>query len=1012
MREFLLSFVLGARKPVSWLAVAPLIAFLAAFAAVCLFLDLADIVLFASPAGLLAVLLAPWVWWMHLQGFGGLRGGRAQLALQIRLIALGMLAIVLAEPNWVTKHEQLSVVFLTDTSASIGPDMTDKSLAIINHAAGQRREKDHIGLIVYAKEAGVELPPRATYSLDEMQAVALQLDRDGTNIAEALGLALAVLPEESQGRVVLFGDGVETEGNLNATLDELNARGIAVDVVPIAYEYDKEVWLERMELPRYTKAGETYEAAVILSSLTDGAGTLVLRENGQIYHEQRVEYKAGKNRYSIPIPRSREGFYEYEAIIETDPGEDQHRRNNRAISYIYLEGERKVLLVVDPDGEALYWNEIDRALRESQRKVDVVNAFDMPGDTLKLLPYDAIIFANVGREQFTQLQLESVQQAVRDQGTGFLAVGGENSFGPGGYNNSPIEEILPVDMEITQRKVMPKGALVICLHTCEFPEGNWWGKQIAKAAIDVLGQQDDVAVSVYDYQKGDSWLFPLTPVSQKAFMFQKIEAAQIGDMPAYSPTMNMALNELKASDAAVKHMIIISDGDPTIPPASVLQQFVDNKITVATVAVFPHGGTTTGTLKRIANATGGNFYYPQDPAQLPQIFIKEAKTLKRSMISNATFTPTMGMEVGTNILRGITALPQLRGYVLTTPKSNASIILEGPEEEEVDPVLAVWKYGTGQTAAWTSDLSTNWAADWVNWEKFQAFVNQLVTQIARVNRPSQIRMQTFAAGNEGIVSVEDYADDAGFLNLAAKVELADGESIDVPLNQIGPRRYEGRFPLSGEGRYWVAVGGGGDGRTEQSVGGFVVPYSNEYLRFRADPIRLASIAERTGGRVLTGEGASNEADFGAAIGKEIFGVDREERSTSKPRFEWLLILLACIIPLDVGLRRVHIDWATVAGWFSVRRSTETDRTMSSLRKRKQAVSDEISKKREHDPPSHIPRRRPPPPVIDEEEPPATPASRSNQDAGDTKTANDDASTTGRLLDLKRKRRNTDDDDTN
>ena len=41
---------------------------------------------------------------------------------------------------------------------------------------------------------------------------------------------------------------------------------------------------------------------------------------------------------------------------------------------------------------------------------------------------------------------------------------------------------------IDQSGILPKGALVIILHTCEFAEGNTWGKRVAKEAIRVLKQ--------------------------------------------------------------------------------------------------------------------------------------------------------------------------------------------------------------------------------------------------------------------------------------------------------------------------------------------------------------------------------------------------------------------------------------------------------------------------------------------------------------------------------------------
>ena len=107
------------------------------------------------------------------------------------------------------------------------------------------------------------------------------------------------------------------------------------------------------------------------------------------------------------------------------------------------------------------------------------------------MSYDLVIFVNVGVEAFDVVQMGALQDSVENLGIGFLMVGGPNSFGPGGYRKTVIEEILPVEMDITKKKVLPKGALAIILHTCEFPEGNTWGKRITKQAIKVLHPQDE-----------------------------------------------------------------------------------------------------------------------------------------------------------------------------------------------------------------------------------------------------------------------------------------------------------------------------------------------------------------------------------------------------------------------------------------------------------------------------------------------------------------------------------------
>ena len=795
---------------------------------------------------------------MHHAGGSGLGPGRALAALLTRLLLVGAFVMLLAEPRAVRRSDALAVVYALDVSDSMGEKVSDQALGWIMESVGHKPAKDEAGLVVFGRDAGVELPPRQTFPFE---AINSRVARDGSNVAKALSLSAAILPEGKQGRIVLISDGNETEGAAAAQLDELRSRGIAVDVLPVGFDFAKEVWLERLDLPRNVKAGETYEASVLLNSLQPGSGRLVLAENGKTIFEKEVTFTAGKNRFTLPLYMRAPGFYEYVATIEPPAGEDGWKENNIAMGDVFLRGEGQVLVVTDARGDARDWETFVAALKASERIVQVRMAYEFPRDALSLLPYDLVVFPNVPADAFDAVQLQALRDAVYHQGTGFLMLGGPQSFGPGGYHRSAVEEALPVTMDVTQKKVLPKGALAIVLHTCEFAEGNTWAKRIAKEAIRVLGAQDEVGLLAYTHTApgGDQWIFPLTPAGQYEKLAVLINQAEPGDMPSFQPSMQLALTGLQGSDAATKHAIVISDGDPSPPTPQLVQAYADAKVTISMIAINPHGGQDVSIMQSIAAATGGRYYFPQDPAQLPSIFIKEAKTLKRSMIQNVVFTPSV--EFPSAILKGIDGIPPLRGFVLTTPKPRGTTVLRAPPREgdntgDVDPVLATWRFGLGSTAAWTSDLAPNWAADWVGWEKYRAFVKQLATELSRVERPSALHLQTFASGSEGVITVEDSAQADTFLDLAAKVSGPRGESTTVPLRQVSPRRYQAHFPLWGKGRYQVMVAGTGSGaagelRTEQAVAGFAVPYSPEYLRFRSDPILLKQLAERTGGRVLS-----------------------------------------------------------------------------------------------------------------------------------------------------------------
>lgn len=984
-----------ARQPVGWLSALPLVVWVILFSALVVTCEWQGWVRFTWRPGFFFTLAAPWVWWLHRAGWSGLTGWRGHLALQSRLWLVGLFAALLAEPRAVRTSDTLSLIFALDVSDSMGNRISDKSIEWMLAASKQKPEKDEAGLVVFGRDAAVELPPRQTFPFE---TIASRVAHDGTDLGKGLSLAAAMLPEGNQGRVVLISDGNETEGSVLPVLDELKSRGIAVDVLPVGFNLEKEVWLERLDLPRVVKKGESYDAAVLLSALTPGRGKLTLAENGKVIAEREVDYVAGKNRFTLPLPERGPGYYEYAASIQPAVGEDSWQENNVAMGDLYLKGEGKVLIVTDARGDSRDWEGLVAALKASDRIVQVRMSYEMPRDPLSLLPYDLIIIPNAPADGFDAMQLQAIHDAIYNQGSGFIMLGGKETFGPGGYHRSVIEDALPVTMDVKQRKMMPKGALVLILHTCEIPAGNTWAKAIAKSAIKVLGGEDEVGMLDYT-GRGDVWEFPLTPAKEyETKLLPIINAAVPQDMPAFNNVLTMALTGLKASDASAKHVIIISDGDPVPPTPALLKEFADLQITISTVAINPHGGQTVDLMEAIAQQTGGRFFYPQDPEQLPSILIKEAKTLKVSMLQQRDFVPTV--RIAEPVLKGITAIPPLHGYVITTAKPRASIVLETPPDPKLegsgdnpDPVLAIWRYGIGTTAAWTSDLAPSWARDWVNWEKFRPFLKQLTTEVSRVETRSDLSMSATAAGALGLVTVEDFATVESFMELKARVNGPRGQSVELALKQTAPRRYTAQFPLWGKGRYQVAVvgisagaTGGGKPRTEQAFGGFAVPYSPEYLRFKSDPILLKQIAERTGGRVLT------PADL------DLYHAARGPRESSKPVFDWFLIALAILIPIDVGLRRVQLDWQVIKGWFGFGVRKESTATMGALLERKKQIQTTTT-----------PPERPRPVILPQGEgttPTVPPAPKPAAKAAEPPPASTEApqTTTERLLARKRKRK--------
>lgn len=942
------------------------------------------------------MLAAPWFWWMQLAGGSGLRGWRGHVALQVRLWLVGLFVVLLAEPRAVRKSDALSVVYALDVSDSMGQEVSDRSLAWIAESVKRKPEKDEAGLVVFGREAAVELPPRQTLPLDTLSAI---VPKDASDLAKGLRIASAVLPEGNPSRIVLISDGNQTEGEVLPALDELKARGVAVDVVRVNFDFEKEAWLERLDLPRTVKRGETYEAAVLLSALSAGRGKLRLAENGETIVEKEIEYAAGKNRFAVPLPQRGPGLYEYVATLTVPKSEDAWAENNVAIGHLYLKGEGHILVATDVHSDSREWEGLVAALKDSERAVNVRMSHAMPRDTLSLLPYDLIVLPNAPAAAFDAVQLQAMRDAVFNLGTGLLMLGSEHTFGPGGYRHTPIESALPVEMDVTQKKVLPSGALLIALDCSGSMAMEVAGRSKislanrgAVLALKTLNPQDHFGVLAVD-----TLAHAVVPMGQHGALSeantQKILGIRAGGggIFVYTALAQAALS-FRNVNTNIKHVILFADandaeqqvGASGSTALGLAAEMAATKITISVVALGEEHDRHATFLRTLAAAGQGRFYLTNDATTLPQIFIKEAITLKRTMLQNRTFVPEAVFP--SPVLKGIDTLPPLHGYVLATPKAKANVILQAPPLPEQaaggdlpDPVFATWRYGLGTTAAWTSDLAPNWARDWMEWDKFRPFVKQLVTEISRVERHSDLALSTSATGSLGSVTIEDYAPGTRFVDLTARVFGPRGESRDVPLEQIAPRRYHAQFPLWGKGRYQVAVAGaGGEGAGEQAFGGFVVPYSPEYLRFKSDPILLEQIARRTGGRVLTADDI------------DLFHPPREVRESSRPVFDWFLLVLACLVPIDVAVRRVQLDWAAIAAWFRRGEKRESTATMGALLERKKLAHAA--------PPPPVERPRP---IVLPPRPAAPPAAPVEAPAPDT--AEPPQSTTGRLLARKRLR---------
>ena len=942
-------------------------------------------VTFLNPWWLIAIpLLVPPLIAMSVKSLSGLGRARQALAIALRTIVVTLIILALAEIQSVKRNDKLTTIFLLDRSESIpnSPKWGDISLDYINAAIKtQKRPDDLAGVIVFGKEPKVESPPSA--NPPPLSGIENTPDREYTDLSAAIKLALASFPEDTARRLVIISDGNDNRGN---SLEQaLAAQGLKVqiDVLPIEYRYDKEVLVEKIAIPPEVKQGDTININVVLRASEPTKGRLQVYRKADNHTSPltdepvEIELQRGVNVQTIKQTITEPNFYTYTAEFFPQKiggvPSDSRSQNNRADGFVHARGEANVLLIEGTRGEH---QELVSALRAKGLRVDVkvapkvdasgiVGGDQLPASIAELQPYDAVILGNVPKDSFTEEQIKLLESNTHDMGAGLIMLGGPNSFGAGGWMNTPVEKALPVDMEIKALKIMGKSALVMLMHASEIPEGNYWQKVISQEALKTLSPYD--YAGMVHWEGSEAWVFPLQPIGEKkGSMLRAIDRMTPGDMLDINPVLSISIKALQSKkDAMTKHVIVISDGDPVGPTRQLINQLVSSKITVTSVLVAAHGGDSVTWMQDLATKTKGRFYNVTNPKALPRIYQKEARLISRPLIHEPGVTWAPTVQAQTEIIVGLPAkLPGITGLVLTQLKENSLVELplsSSLPAGQTNPLLAHWTYGLGRSVAWTSDSGRKWTKTWPTWESYAAFWSQVVRWSLRPADNGNMTLSLRLEDGKIKVAVDALDKQDLFLNelnIMGNVVDPKFENTPLVLHATAPGRYEGTIEKAeAKGNYFINLGAkGADGKMILVSGGVSVPYSDEYRELRSNPEKLREIASVTDGREIEWKYRKDgRIDLDRTLGEaNVFRRDPKLTPPSSLTDLWptLLWMAACLFLGDVAVRRVSPDFERMGknlkdAWIKLRGQEVAPRTeyMEKLKGRKAEVTEQIERGR-------------------------------------------------------------------
>lgn len=933
---------------------------------------------FESPwyLGLLAVL--PALWWFGHRSLSSLGPMRRLTALALRTVVLVLIVLALAELQLVRRGDRLTVIYLLDQSLSIPAERRQEMIEYVNRSIVEHRTRpgDRAGVIVFGRDAAIEVPP---FDDDVQLAETIEtlIDPDHTDLAAAMRLAQASFPDDAAKRIVIISDGSENLGDALEQARDVVDSGIGIDVVPVQYRARSEVLVEKLAVPPDVRQGDPFDLRVVVTNTAEATdddpgivtGRLIVTERTSnepiVLSEQHVQLQPGKQVFTVRQRIELADFYTYEArFVPDDPVDDALPQNNRATAFTYVRGSGQVLLIENFETPGEHKHLVDR-LRANNLEVMVRGTDQLFTDLAELQQFDTVILANVPREEFSDEQIDMLVQNTQQLGCGLVMLGGPNSFGAGGWLNTPLEKAMPVDFQIKAAKVVPRGALAMVMHACEIPQGNHWQKVIAKEAVRALGNQDLCGLLHWDGTHKWLWNPGMREVgSSRDRMLALIDKCIPGDMPEFNPTMEMARREFARMEGiGVKHMIIVSDGDPAPPSNQVIRGLQALNVTVSTVAVGAHGPAESGLLRRIANQTGGKYYEVRNANALPRIFQREARRVSRPLIyeDERGFSPQL--KFPNELVSGISdPLPPITGFVMTTVKENplveVALVSPVPAEEANNTILANWTYGLGRAVAFTPDAGARWATQWTGWEDYDKLFSQTIRWSMRpTGEQGNFVVSTDVQDEkiEVIVTALDKEDDfLNFLQITGTTVGPDLEPRTMKMEQIAPGRYRGTIDAVDSGSYFLMLNPGGGMAPIRT--GVNVPYSAEF-RNRVTNLALlqamAGLAPRGGSPGTVIETPDGSSDVEQLLQVDPFRHDLPPATSRQDVWHLLLFIAGCLFFFDVLIRRVaiHFGWVPVAAarvrdrLLGREPAPPTTETMARLRNRKSEVSEQLESRR-------------------------------------------------------------------
>lgn len=832
--------------------------------------------------------------------------------LAVRLIGAVMILLALLGVTVNKRSGVNTTVFLVDLSGSNERNLPAME-AYLEDVLREMPGNNQYGIVTFGKDSVVEQFLTTENHFTQIMSLP---DKTATNFEEAMFRALAMLPSDGAGRVVILTDGRETRGAIANTASALTSG--KVELLAYVYEVNQgqDVYIENVELPSYLYQGDAYSMTVTVESNYETDAQIQIWMGTMQQQSYDVHLSRGENQFRFRQQVMGENIESFEVRVAA--AGDTCQENNSYFAYSVVDSVPKVLLISGMNEDSSQFENLLRSANCNYQRVSAINAPDALQD---MLEYKSIILENVYISDLPKGFLDHIETYVKDYGCGLVCSGGDDSFALGGYRESVLEKVLPVDMELRGVDEVPGTAMIMVIDhsgSMSMDAGNGATNldlaiTAAETAVDQMRSSDYVGVITFDDTY--SWVVEPTPAADKEAIKDQIETIAEGGGTTIKPALQAALRGAAAcKDVSIRHVILLTDGQGESSNYNdIISAYTDANVTLSTVAVGE--GSDAKLLEQLAERCGGRYYYSDMASDIPKIFAQEVFLSGDTYLQNGEFQ--LAVNTGNEITKGLfdQGWPSIYGYVSATPKNTAAVLIAS---EKDDPVLTVMQYGLGHTAAWNTDVTNQWTAGFAGESDYVQLWKRILDYSAGNTAIGEDSVDVLTAGGYTGITYRalDYDEKT---RVEAVYTDPDGNTYTAPLQATAPGNFEVRLDTDTTGLYSLSVRRVDDGSITNAVTtAAAVQYSDEY-KFDVSTAAFTDFIERYGAMTDQGENIWKQRKSGA----------REQYELAK----WLILLAILWFVLDIAVRRFHFLPQDTKLYQSLRRR----RTQSEERKKDSSV---------------------------------------------------------------------------